>query len=114
MKHAKSSTFHWQNRRSARNGTFLLLGMSPPFEDHSTPRQRALVLEWRGHQRAQVGTLVVSGGERVGRHETHPHMGCVSCLPRGRGGEPAEHHERAQLGTFVVFWWSKSSVSRLG
>ena len=73
--------------------------MSPPFEDHSTPRQRALVLEWRGHQRAQVGTLVVSGGERVGR---------------GRGGEPAEHHERAQLGTFVVFWWSKSSVSRLG
>jgi len=46
MKHAKSGTFHWQNRRGAQNGAFLLLGMSPPFEDHSTPRQRALVLEW--------------------------------------------------------------------
>ena len=112
MKHAKSGTFHWQNRRSARNGVFLLLGMSPPFEDHSTPRRRGLVLEWRGHQHAQVGTLVVSGGEGVGRHETRPIWGHILCLPGGRGGEPAEHHERAQLGTFVVFWWNKSSQTR--
>jgi len=45
-KHAKSGTFHWQNRRGAQNSVFLLLGMFPPFEDHSMPRWQALVLEW--------------------------------------------------------------------
>jgi len=27
----------------------------------------------------------------------------------GRVGEPDEHHQRPQMGMFMVFWWNKCS-----
>jgi len=43
---AKSSTFHWQNRRGCPKWNISTLGNVTPFEDQNTSRWCVLVLKW--------------------------------------------------------------------